>query len=666
MSTQTQGLGIGILGFGKFGQFLAKRFQGPNRCFALSRTSYDIESKELGLRCYTFEQIELFFSEPLDCLIISVSILSFESVVKSLPLEKLKNILVIDVLSVKSHPKKVLQSILPPEVDILCTHPMFGPESGRYGWNDLPFVYERVRISQVDRCNKFLDLFSSQGCRMIEISCEQHDSYAANSQFITHFTGRMLGEQGLRPTPIDTKGFQMLLYLIDVTVKDSFDLFYGLYRYNPHSAETLQNLNKALLAIEHQLHITDEPEVQTKCHLMNPLIAQISPSQTVALHSLSIELKRQGKKVLSLAVGEPDFPPPKPIEDATIEALRLGHTKYTALAGTIELRQSICGYLKQRKGVSYAPEQILVTNGGKQAIYQSMLSTLFPSDEVIIPAPYWVSYPEIVKLCRATPVILPTRSEQSFLIDIGSLENAITPRTKMIVLCNPSNPTGSVYPKQNLEEIANVLRKHKNQRILVLSDEIYERLVFGVEHVCFASIEGMFERTILINGFSKAYSMTGFRLGYLAGPLHIVKAAMNLQGQLTGQANSLAQHAGVVALSLPDEIMDPIVNVMKEKRDLVLSELAKIPNIHCSIPTGAFYVFPKISGYYGFKTQKGATIGNCDDFCKFLLEDFLVAIVPGSAFGDPEGVRLSYATSFEELSLALAGIRNFVGSLSKQ
>ncbi len=653
-------LKIGIVGFGNFGQFLAKTFTKYHRVYASSRTDYSDVASSLGVNFTTSFDEMWQESGGLDCIVIAVSIHSFEAVVRKLPLDKLRGVLVVDVLSVKLLPKNVMQVLLPPEADILCTHPMFGPESGKFSWRGLPCVYEKVRVGKNDRrCEMFLDIFRKAGCRMVDMSCEIHDETAAGSQFVTHFTGRMLKELKLSSTPINTKGFETLLSVVDNTCKDSFDLFSALYKCNPKASAQLDAMKQAMSTITDQLQVADSGA--TGVIRLGDFVGRIQPSKTSETHARALELKRQGRDIVtSLTVGEPDFAPPKPILDALAECATVaGRTNYTSVNGMFELREAIAKDCFARKGVKYDPKsEILITHGGKQAIFCAVLGLCNPSDEVVIPAPYWVSYPEIVRLSGAKPVFINRDPRADYILSPEELEAALTPRTRMIILCNPCNPTGCAYSRDQLEALAAVLRKPQHANVMVLCDEIYERLVYdGLEHVSFAALDGMAQRTILVNGFAKGYAMTGFRLGYLACPVkEITAAALKLQSQLNSCPCSISQYAGIAALEkVPDEMLAPLYKGLNEKRDIIVAALREIPHVVCPVPQGAFYVFPDISYYLKLKaTSKGGiTVVTTTDFCNYLIEEHGLALPPGDAFGAPYGVRFSYAAAMEDIQKAV-------------
>ncbi|CAM3231314.1 pyridoxal phosphate-dependent aminotransferase [Rhodothermus bifroesti] len=388
--------------------------------------------------------------------------------------------------------------------------------------------------------------------------------------------------------------------------------------------------------------------------VFNPRVMAMQPSATLAMSARAKQLRREGKPVISLSAGEPDFRTPAPIAEAAIAAIREGFTRYTENAGMLELRQAISRKLAEENGLEYAPEQILCTNGAKQAVAMAIEVLCRPGDEVLIPAPYWVSYPEMVRLAGAEPVILSTSVETGYRITPEALEAAITERTRLLILCSPSNPTGTVYTPEELEALAEVLRRHEH--VYVLSDEIYEYIVFDAEHVSFARLPGMKERTITVNGFSKSFAMTGWRLGYLAAELPIVKAAAKVQSQFTSAPCSISQKAGLAALQMDKGPIQEMVAAFRQRRDFLLQQLGSMEGITCPKPEGAFYLFPQVSAFYGRRTPEGQAITDSESLCMYLLEQCHVALVPGQAFGDPNGVRISYAASMEDLAEAMRRI----------
>lgn len=392
---------------------------------------------------------------------------------------------------------------------------------------------------------------------------------------------------------------------------------------------------------------------------LSPRVNSVKPSKTVAITDQATALVEAGAPVIRLAAGEPDFDTPAVIAEAGINAIREGYTRYTPNAGTLELRTAICHKLKEENGITYSPDQILVSNGAKQCIFEAVFAVCSPGDEVIIPAPFWVSYPEMVTLADATPVILPTSISENFLLDPKLLESKLTEKSRLLILCSPSNPTGSVYPKKLLEEIAEIVARHP--RLLVLSDEIYEHIIYApATHTSFASLPGMWQRTLTVNGFSKAFAMTGWRLGYIAGPKHFVAACNKLQSQFTSGASSISQKAAMAALGLGyagGEAVSTMVKAFRERRDFLIKSFGEMQGVRISEPQGAFYLFVDLSSYFGAEVEGFGKIENSDSLCRYLLDKAQVALVPGVAFGDDTCIRISYAASLTTLQAAVERIR---------
>ena len=378
-------------------------------------------------------------------------------------------------------------------------------------------------------------------------------------------------------------------------------------------------------------------------------------SATLGMAAKTRELKAEGKDIIGLSLGEPDFDIPNFIKEAAIEAIQQNYSKYTPIDGYLELREAICEKFKRDNNLNYKPSQIVVSTGAKQCLANVALAMLNPGDEVIFPAPYWVSYKEIAKMAGGVPIEVHTTIENNFKITPAQLEAAITPKTKMVWFNTPCNPSGSIYSKDELEALAVVLRKHPH--IFILSDEIYEYINFTNERVTsIAEIDSLYEHTITINGMSKAFAMTGWRIGYMGAPEWIAKACAKVQGQVTSGANAIAQRASIAALKAPKSKIQYMVDEFKRRRDLVLQLLNEIEGFKLNIPEGAFYVFPDISSFFG-KTLRGRIINNASDFSLYLLEEAMVATVTGEAFGDANCIRLSYAASEKDLREAIRRIK---------
>ena len=390
---------------------------------------------------------------------------------------------------------------------------------------------------------------------------------------------------------------------------------------------------------------------------------KIKPSPTIAVTQKARELKAAGKDVIGLGAGEPDFDTPDNIKEAAIKAIRDGDTKYTAVDGTPALKKAIVDKFKRENNLDYDLDQITVGAGGKHVIYNAMMATLNEGDEVIVPAPYWVSYPDMVLLAGGTPIILECDEKQGFKLSASELDKAITPKTKWIILNSPSNPTGACYSESDIKELSKVLIKHPH--VYILSDDIYEHVVYeGFKFFTVAQIKELKNRVLTMNGVSKAYSMTGWRIGYAAGPKEIIKAIAKIQSQSTTNPSSISQAAAVEALNGQQDFIKERAKSFQERRDFVVKALNQINGIECLSPDGAFYVFPSCKGLIGKKDPNGNVLNNDSDFVKSLLENSGVAVVQGSAFGLEGFFRISYATSMENLKKALEKISSFCKSLS--
>jgi len=390
----------------------------------------------------------------------------------------------------------------------------------------------------------------------------------------------------------------------------------------------------------------------------NPLsdrINKLSTSQTLAMAALARELKAQGKDIISLSLGEPDFNTPDFIKEAAKKAIDENYSTYSPVDGYMDLKEAICRKFKRDNELDYKPSNIVVSTGAKQSLYNIAQVMINEGDEVILPAPYWVSYYEIVKMAGGIPVEVPTTIESDFKITPEQLEKAITPKTKMIWYSSPCNPSGSVFNREELTALSKVILNQK-QDIYVVSDEIYEHINFSVTFCSIASIPGMFERTITVNGVAKAFAMTGWRIGYIGASEIIAKACTKMQGQVTSGANSIAQRATIAAVDADPKVLNEMVSAFKSRRDLVVGLIQEIPGLKINSPEGAFYVFPDVSDYFG-KTLKETEIKDANDFAMYLLSEANVATVTGEAFGNPNCIRFSYATSEEQLTEAMRRIK---------
>ena len=383
-------------------------------------------------------------------------------------------------------------------------------------------------------------------------------------------------------------------------------------------------------------------------------LAALAPSATMAIDAKQRAMRREGLPVISFGAGEPDFPTPEPIARAGVAAIEAGYTKYTAVNGIPELREAIAGRLLADNGVTYSPDQIVVTSGAKEALFNAFQALVDPGDEVIIPAPYWVSYEAQVQLAGGIPVIIATREEDNFKLQPADLRERLTSRTRLLVLNTPSNPTGSVYSTEELRALGDVLEATS---VGVISDEIYQRISYSGPSPCFvAAVPSFAGRTVLINGASKSYSMTGWRIGFAAGPAPVVKAMAGIQSHSTSNATSVAQYAAVEAFQGPQDAVDQMARAFKERRDVIVGLLNAIPGVYCALPEGAFYAFPNVQGVLG-RNMGGQMINSSLDLANYLLEKAYVATVPGEAFGTPGYLRLSYACGMDAISAGLTRIK---------
>jgi aspartate aminotransferase len=397
--------------------------------------------------------------------------------------------------------------------------------------------------------------------------------------------------------------------------------------------------------------------------LLAERLGRVSPSQTMAITAKARALKAEGRDVISLSAGEPDFDTPDNVKQAAIRAIQNGETKYTDVAGTMELRKAAAAKFNRDNGLDYKPEEIIVSGGGKQIIYNCMVATLNPGDECIIPSPCWVSYPDIVALADGTPVIVPCGPNNNFKLTPQDLEAAITPKTKWFMLNSPCNPTGAAYSRAELRALCDVLLRHPD--VWIFTDDIYEKLTYGdFEFTTIVQVEPKLrDRTVTMNGCSKAYAMTGWRIGFCGAPLPLIKAMDKLQGQSTSNTSSISQAAAVEALNGPQDQIPKMVAVYEGRRDMVVDMLNKAPGIYCAKPEGAFYVFPSVAGCIGKTSAKGALIKDDEAFVVALLDETGVAAVHGSAFMFPGHFRVSYATSTELLQEAMTRIQRFCQGL---
>ena len=390
-------------------------------------------------------------------------------------------------------------------------------------------------------------------------------------------------------------------------------------------------------------------------------LQRLAPSATLAMSQKSAEMKAQGIDVINMSVGEPDFNTPDHIKEAAKQAVDQNYSRYSPVPGYPELRKAIVEKLQRENGLSYTTNEVLVSNGAKQSVCNTVMALVNPGDEVIIPAPYWVSYPQMVLLAGGVPVVVEATFDQNFKMTPEQLEAAITPRTRLVILCSPSNPTGSVYNKEELRALANIIIKHED--LFVLADEIYEHINYVGRHESIAQFPGMKERSIIVNGVSKAYAMTGWRIGYIAAPEWIVKGCNKLQGQYTSGPCSVSQKAAEFAYTQSQACVEQMRQAFERRRNLIVELARDIPGLEVNVPEGAFYLFPKCSSFYGRTAPDGSTIANSTDLALYLLQEGHVATVGGDAFGDPDCFRMSYATSDDNIREAMRRIKDALGKL---
>lgn len=389
-------------------------------------------------------------------------------------------------------------------------------------------------------------------------------------------------------------------------------------------------------------------------------VNQLSPSATIAMAAKSRQLRSQGKDIISLSLGEPDFHTPDVVKSAAKKAIDQNYSKYTAVEGYLDVREAIAAKFERDNRLKYTPEQIVISTGAKQSLANVVVSLVNEGDEVIIPAPYWVTYVEQVRLCGGVPVVVPTSMATDFKITAAQLESVLSPKTKLVLFSNPCNPTGSVYSVDELSELAAVIARRPD--VCVVADEIYEHIRFEGPHASLASFDAIYDQVITVNGVSKAFAMTGWRVGYIGASLEIAKACAKVQGQFTSGTSSISQRAAKAAVEMPPSAVQPMVAAFHKRRDVVLKHLATIEGIQCNVPQGAFYVFPDIHAFFG-KSYKNYSIRTATDLCMYLLDEALVAVVTGEAFGNDHCIRISYASSEELLKTALSRMQTALNRL---
>jgi len=664
-------LTIAIIGFGNFGQFLAKEFTKKHLVLATSKSCYAKEAAALGCEWVPWDQMDsLFTKRSVDVILISTSITSFKSVVKSLSKEMLRQCspLVTEVCSVKTFPKSVLLDEVPENCDIICTHPMFGPESGKHGWHGLPFVFDGVRVQNWERARRFISIWEDARCRIESMSCEQHDSYAASSQFLTHVTGRIMAVHGYNPTPLDLKGYKCLCRVADVVCNNSFDLFYGLFKYNTASLDTLRKLRQAFENIQGKLlsrrsieNVGQDRSRHGSMLSLTGVMQSHCKSAASSVQELTMQLQADGVEVnFCLCTEELERTVPAQVQ---ISEEPITGWSPLNMQGEFKLRQRICCYLQERKSTTYKLDQICVSSCGKQAMMQALMMICEEGDQVIIPSPYWLSYGRIVRQCRACPIPVVTSVGDAYRMRPSSLQAALEEsgaKCRALVICNPNDPTGAVMDAQSLEELAIVLRQPRFAHIQIIADEIYEQLVFDTEHTSFAALDGMASRTITVGGLFLDDAVSGCQLGYVAAPEGMASQLVKLQRHVAACASSFSQTAAIAALADTTRNCNKVcVQDLQRKRDIIIARLKDIPSISCNTPQSGFFVLVDLSQALGV----GARATTSEEFCKIFLQEHKVALVPGDSFNAPLCVRISFACPIKDLEEALVHFDSCIRSV---
>ena len=651
-------LKIGIIGFGRFGKFLGEKFVKYGNISAWSRTDYTETANKMNIKFYTDLKDIIKFN---DIIVISVSIKSFREMILNLKLDEInKNLLIVDVLSVKNYPFKILKKF-DNKHDILCTHPMFGPDSGKYGWTNLPFLFHPHKITNTERLNRFLNIFANEGCKMVNINCKNHDKYLLRNQFITHFIGRMLRELKLKNKymNLSTEGYKSLIKIINNTCNDSFDLFRGLFKFNKNGNKILTKLLQSYFKIIKKL------KSKTICS-SNVNYVSISKTALTAKKVFDYELKNicEGNRniLLKLHIGEFSDMNTKYINSVAKEVLNNNKILYTRVGGLLKLKEEICKDIKNRKSCEYKKENVILSNGAKQSVYQVIKLLCNIGDEVIVISPYWTSYPEMVKLTGATPIIVEANQENKFFPTNEQFKEKITKNTKLIIICNPNNPTGMIIEKERMDNFVNFIKEYKN--IFILSDEIYERIDFDKKHISFGNYNEIYNNLFVVNGFSKVYCMTGYRLGYTLGPRRFIKDLTKIQSHITGSPNSIAQYTALNLLK-KEETNTYINNVIERldmNRTYLYFMLKRRKEIDLIKPDGGYYLFINMKKIIN-KKFNDEIIKDVEQICDIFLYKYNVAITPGIAFGKKNYVRLSYSVEQDKIELFVKKFNSFLSKI---
>lgn len=662
---------VGLIGYGTFGRFVARRllYRG-HRVYITSRTDY---SREVPTDFKPNLDISWLLNQNIDVLVIATSIQSFESVISKIDFAKLNNCIVVDTLSVKQFPRKVLLEQKNSSFGILCTHPVFGPQSGSGTWKDLPFMYERVRLVNVEqqkRAEMLIKFFADEGCRTIDMDCATHDTLAAETQFLTHLTGRVLEKQHCRRSALDTTGYTSLLSVMENTCKDSFDLFEGLYEYNDKAEKQMTLFKEAFDDISMRLRRGRAQKMGDDSWVVSEMSKKLKPSSTTGMLSRALQRQREGNPTKILSVGQPDYTCPPWVTKAMQEAAGTKATcGYSSMQGDPQLRAEIAKRYNLKTGEeTYKADDVFMVAGLKLGLYQLVAATCGPGDEVLLPSPTWVSYAAMATMAGASYKFVPAdlASDKPYPT-AEAIRSGLTSKTKLIILGSPSNPTGTMIPPEEAKKIVSLLMEPEWSNVYIVMDEIYDELVFVGKCPSWFDARALGKRFILANGFSKSFAMCGLRIGYLitTHPL-IMKTLQKIGSQTHSNVNNIAQVGALAGLKHPDtpKWLTERKEEMRQKSVLLVQNINKAKRpIIVTKPEGAFYVMMDVRPFLPSTTPQGRAVVDALSFAEGLLEEKDVAAVSSDDFGLAGWLRISYATSSETLIAGGTAIAEFVDSL---
>tara|TARA_B110000263_G_C15304558_1_gene509669 strand:- start:1551 stop:3326 length:1776 start_codon:yes stop_codon:yes gene_type:complete len=586
--------------------------------------------------------------------------ISFEDVVIKLSQYSLllKNKLIIDCCSVKTFAKNILLKYLPNNCDILCTHPNFGPDScsvNIYNWENLKFIYDKVRINNPLVCNIFINFFENKGCICIDMPSDIHDMYSSQSQFITHLIGRVLGDYGIKSTPINTIGYDNLLKIVNHTTNDSFELFKGLYNFNKNSND---NLEKLKISLDNIINLLTNNNNNIFNKNLNNI--QISATNKIALNT------NINKDLINLSIGTPDYPPPLFLKTHAIDYINNIKNSYTNIDGLFDLRFFIADYYRNDKFVDCSENNIIITLGAKFAIYQILTMFLNKHDEVIVISPYWCSYIQMIELLGGKIKILKTIQKNNYEIDYLSLQKLISNNTKALIINNPTNPTGKLFNKSELLQFSDFMNLNINKHIYIISDEIYDKIVFK-EHFCLSYFNNIKKRVLIVNGFSKGYSMTGYRIGYILADNVFIEKLKIIQSNTISCVSHISQILAKKIMETHFYEKDIINNYINNNINYLLLNLKYITNIfdknniHYYLPSGTFYIWINIENFYNSDSGDPTNyIYNADDFCEFILKKHNILVISGKSFGDSNYIRMVFSIDFKKIVKVMKIFENIV------